>query len=474
MYARFIRVLALAAMTGLGALLVAPGEVDAGGRNNLRISESGAGAAREVNLGLNKSIVVELPRDAKDVLVSNPAIADVVIRTPRRAFIIGVAVGEANVVFFDGAGGQIATLDLQVSRDLVVIESTIREMMPGSNISVEMIGEAVALRGTAQTPADAQRAVDIATRIIGKPELVVNMISVTGQEQVMLKVTVAEVQRKIIKQLGIDLEAVLSGGGLSSAIVTQNPFSVAGKAISGSGVANTWTRANGDYLTGTLRALEQNGLVKVLAEPNLSAISGETANFLAGGEYPVPTGRDTDGNILVEYKPFGIALGFTPVVLSEGRISLHVTTEVSELTDENAIALTSATASSSLSIPGLKVRRASTTVEVPSGGALAIAGLIQEDMKQTIDGIPGLKKLPVLGALFRSRDFSHQQTELAIIVTPYMVKPVAPDKLEGPGRNLDMADDPQTILLQRINRIYGVGSAPANGAYHGRYGFIVE
>ncbi len=472
MFGKFIRVLALVATAVLAGAVGAPDAATAASQSQLKIS--GNGGVRQVNLGLNKSIVVELPRDAKDVLVSNPAIADVVIRTPRRAFIIGVAVGEANVVFFDGAGNQITTLDLQVSRDLVVIESTIRQIMPGSNISVEMVGEAVALRGTAQTPSDAQKAVDIATRIIGKPELVVNMISVSGQEQVMLKVTVAEVQRNVIKQLGIDLEAVLSGGGLSSALVTQNPFSVAGKAIAGSGATATWTRPNGDYLTGTLRALEQSGMIRVLAEPNLSAISGETANFLAGGEFPVPTGRDSDGNILVEYKPFGIALGFTPVVLSEGRVSLRVTTEVSELTDENAIALNSDAASSSLSIPGLKVRRASTTVEVPSGGALAIAGLIQEETKQVINGIPGLKKLPVLGALFRSRDFAQHQTELAIIVTPYMVKPVSPDKLEDPGRNLEAASDPQTVLLQRINRIYGVGAASASGAYHGRYGFIVE
>ena len=459
-----LRIAATAIILGLG--WSGSQEVAADGyRSQLRIGPNST--VKQVKLGLNKSIAIELPRNARDVMVSNPKVVDAVMRTPRRAFLFGMALGEANVFFFDQAGQQIAVLELQVSRDLKVLQSTIRSMLPGSSIKVESIGESIVLRGSAASAADAQSAGDIAASFIGDKDKILNMVAAAGEEQVMLRVTVAEVQRNIIKQLGIDLSGSLNAGSLASSVITGNPFSVAGALIGNNQATLTWSEGS-DSISANIKALEQNGVVRILAEPNLSAISGESAEFLAGGEFPVPTSRDADGNISLEFKPFGIGLSFTPVVLGSGRISLKVNTEVSELTEEFSFQL------NGLTVPGLKVRRASTMVELPSGGSLAIAGLIRDDYRQIINGVPALKELPVLGTLFRSRDFQRKQTELVIIVTPYMVRPVNRKKLEDPGRNLEAASDPQTIFLDRLNRIYGVGGAGAKGAYHGRIGFIVE
>ncbi|MCC2112875.1 MAG: type II and III secretion system protein family protein [Hyphomicrobiales bacterium] len=432
-----------------------------------RIRIGADAVVKQVKIGLNKSVAIDLPRNARDVMVSNPKVADAVMRTSRRAFIFGIAVGEANVFFFDEAGQQMAVLELQVARDLKVLQSTIRKMLPNANISVESIGESVALKGTAASPADAQRAADIAASFIGDNEKILNMVTAADKEQIMLRVTVAEVQRNLIKQLGIDLSGSFNAGSLASSVITNNPFSVAGSLVANNVATGTWTKGN-DSISATVQALEQNGVVRILAEPNLSAVSGEAAEFLAGGEFPVPTSRDSDGNIVLEYKKFGIALAFTPVVMSEGRVSLKVNTEVSELTEEFSFQL------AGLNVPGLKVRRASTTVELPSGGSVAIAGLIRDEYRQIINGVPALKDLPVLGTLFRSRDFQRKETELVIVVTPYTVRAVNREKLEDPGRNLEPPSDPQTVFLDRLNRIYGVGGGKGNGTYHGHIGFIVE
>ena len=220
-------------------------------------------------------------------------------------------------------------------------------------------------------------------------------------------------------------------------------------------------------VTHAIRALERDGLIKTLAEPNLTAVSGETARFLAGGEYPIPV-VDTSGALSVTYKEFGVSLAFTPVVMSEGRISLKIETEVSELTNTGAVTL------SSISIPALKKRQAKSTVELPSGGSLALAGLISDSMKQNIDGFPGLKDLPVLGTLFRSRDFIKEETELVVIVTPYLVRPSARRELARPDDGLAPATDKKANFLGHLNKIYGRGTAMPDGGLKGDYGFIVE
>ena len=231
-----------------------------------------------------------------------------------------------------------------------------------------------------------------------------------------------------------------------------------------------YDNGKGNSINGVLRALDETGMIRTLAEPTLSAISGESASFLAGGEFPVPTGIDTTtGSASVTFKPFGVSLNFSPVVLSEGRISIHVKTEVSELSSEGEITV------SGITVPSLKVRRAESTLELPSGGAMVLGGLLQDRVRQSIDGFPGLKDLPVLGTLFRSRDFQRAETELVIIVTPYLEKPVATSALARPDDGFGVASDATSDFLGRLNRVYGsVGHPAPAGSYRGTYGFILE
>ena len=278
----------------------------------------------------------------------------------------------------------------------------------------------------------------------------------------MLKVTVAEVQRDVIKQLGIDLSGSFNYGAAVVNFNTQNPFSATGQTLSNTALAGTCKS-----VTATLRAMERAGVLRTLAEPNLTAISGETASFLAGGEFPIPNGLSCDTTKSppvcqpqVDFKKFGVSLIFTPVVLSEGRISLKVMTEVSDLSTENALTLSVAGLDQTLTIPSITTRRAETTVEIPSGGSLAMAGMIQEQTKQQINGVPGLMQLPILGTLFKSRDYINHQTELMVIVTPYIVRAVAQKQLSRPDDGFADPNDPSTVLLGRLNRIYGAAGKP--------------
>ncbi|MFN0265266.1 type II and III secretion system protein family protein [Tepidamorphus sp. 3E244] len=424
-------------------------------------------AARSVQLGLNKSLVVDLPRDAADVLVSSPKVADAVMRSSRRAYLIGMEIGETNVFFFDDRGEQIAALEIVVSRDLRPLEHTISQLIPGSDVRAESMADNIVLSGMVRSPLDAQKAMDIAARFVGDKEKVLSMIGAEGSEQVTVKVRIVEVKRSTLKQLGIDFpNAVIAAGSFASSMSVAHAFGATNLSPPNS-VTGTWT-SGGNSVSATVRALEKQGLLRVLAEPNLSAISGESAKFLAGGEFPVPVGRDSDGNIIIEYKEFGVGLAIQPVVMSGERISLRVSSEVSELSDEDQISL------GSISLPSITVRRAETTVEMPSGGSLVIAGLIRQDRNQVINGLPVVKDLPILGALFRSTDFVNNETEMVAIVTPHLVKPVAERELSMPSDNLHAPNDHEQYLLGRLNKIYGVSGAQPEGPYHGHIGFIVK
>ncbi len=431
---------------------------------------TGDGALRFVALGIGKSVIIDLPRDAKDVLVANPAIANAVVRSTRRAYLIGVAIGQTNVFFFDGDGRQIAGFDIAVTRDLNGIRAALRQTLPGVDIRVEGIGDSIALSGSAANAGESQQAFDLAAKLVGgDANKVVNNITIRGRDQVMLKVTVSEVQRDVIKQLGINLNASLGYGNTILKFNTDNPFSANGGAASATSATGAWLNG-GNTVAATVQAMERAGVIRTLAEPNLTAISGESATFLAGGEFPIPTGRTCDPatgacTTTITFKKFGIGLNFTPVVLSEGRISLKVSTEVSELSQEGALV------QAGLSIPSLRVRRADTTVEIPSGGALAMAGLIQEQTKAAINGVPGLLEVPVLGMLFKSRDYVNRQTELMVLVTPYIVRSVAPKDLSRPDDGFADPADPSSILLSKLNRIYGpTGKADPRRIFRGAYG----
>jgi pilus assembly protein CpaC len=492
--------------------------------------------AKRISLGLSKSVMVQFPFDLKDVLVSDPDKVDAVVQASNRVFLIAKKLGQTNAFFFDTKGQQILTLELSVGADLGGLDTLLKRLVPGSNIRTEMAGSAVVMSGVVRTPLDGKRANDIACQFVAtnksvgtnaassttttsgvnvtsgtqtegqynaqtqnqaaacgsNTKLVINLLTVEGEEQVMLKVTIAEVQRTLLKQFGVNIGALVNSGNFSTAILSQNALpltsaaglgtlplaNVASNALNitsigspvtgftNSGV-NTLYSAGDTQMAAALRALERDGLIRTLAEPNLTAVSGETAKFLAGGEYPVPV-VDSDGKLSVTFKEFGVGLAFTPMVLSEGRISLKIESEVSELTNEGAVVL------SSIQIPALKKRQAKSTVELPSGGSLAIAGLLSESTRQNIDGFPGLKDVPVLGTLFRSRDFQKSETELVVIVTPYMVRPTARQKLARPDDGLAPASDLKANFLGHLNRIYGKGRSLPPGDLKGDYGFIVD
>jgi pilus assembly protein CpaC len=311
----------------------------------------------------------------------------------------------------------------------------------------------------------------------------------------MLKVRISEMQRQVAKQFGVNLATAAIQNGVPILLSSNNQFGLLGQALNdlsggqigqvcadGSNPLSGTCVVRPNNLEGTFKALEQVGLLHTLAEPNLTAVSGETAKFLAGGEFPVPSGRDSSGNVSVEFKPFGVGLSFTPVVLSGGRISLQISTEVSELTNTGSFTLAGGssvvngvtTTTAGVTIPALAVRRAETTVELPSGGSFAIAGLMQHTTKQELDAFPGVKDLPILGALFRSRDFQNNETELVVVVSAYLVNPVAEAKLATPSDGFVEPADPETILLGRLNAVYKRNANPVTPTAAQPVGFVVR
>lgn len=475
-----VRSLSFSAVTALMLIPALASATDPDKNADVTVTSSIATKTRFVSLGVGKSVVVDLPREAKDVLVADPKIANAVIRSAQRAYIIGAAVGQTNVVFFDADGNQVASYDIAIKRDLNGMRAALKQMLPG--VQIEGVGESVVLTGTVASPVEAQQAGDIAAKLVGSPDKVVNSIVVRGRDQVMLKVTVAEVRRDVVKQLGVDLSANMNYGTAAVVFNNANAFTANnGPLASNNGLTGAALNKLGmPTVTATLRAMESAGVVKTLAEPNLTAISGESATFVSGGEFPIPTGvtcqtttSGTIGNCVqtVSFKKFGISLNFTPVVLSEGRISLKVMTEVSEVSMDNALT----GGQGGTTIPSIKTRRADTTLEVPSGGSIAMAGLIQEQTKQAINGMPGVDQIPVLGQLFRSQDFVNNETELMVIVTPYVVRAVAQKELSRPDDGFAPASDAQSALLARVNRIYGVAArAEPIGATPVNFGFIID
>lgn len=499
-----------------------------GHQSLIRVPDNGgAPVHKNIKIGLGKSAMVEFPRDVRDVMVSNPAAVDAVVLSSNRVFLLARTIGEANAFFFDSSGEQFATFEIFIERETAGLEGLLNRLIVGAHIKVEMLNQTVVLTGTVKNPTDSVRAANIARQFstvqyktsggekaegatIDKfeksdDETVINMLAVEAEEQVMLKVTVAEVQRSLLKQLGVNLGATINAGNFTTSLLTSNALPLTAAAGLGTlpipgvstvgdpndpaiacganeacmfnqgptagsfgnnGLDGGW-RVGNNSTAHAIRALERDGLVRTLAEPTLTAVSGEPANFLAGGEFPVPL-VDGTGQMSVTFKQFGIGLAFTPIVLSEGRISLKIETEVSELSNSGAVTL------NSIQIPALKKRQAKSTVELPSGGTLALAGLISDDTRQNIDGLPGLKDVPMLGTLFRSRDFIRNETELVVIVTPYLVRPTARSQIAQPGTGLQPASDRKANFMGELNTVYGKGESLPDGGLKGDYGYIVE
>jgi pilus assembly protein CpaC len=492
----------------------------------LRVDLTAGPGSQTLNLPKGKSAIIELPVDVRDMLVTNPQVADAVLRGPRSIYVLGVGQGSTDAVFFDAAGRKILTLAIRVDQDSGQLEDTLRRVLPNANIQVQPIRDSVILTGLVANASESSMASQIASQFVLKPENVLNMLAIAGKDQVMLKVRIVEVQRNIIKQLGVDSNAVLGqlgstqykfgmtptfgvNGGLmggmtggysvdtTQAPVVSRDVKVPLATCTAAGVCTTTETLKAyDFVdkndplsviktvagdtglnkaTAMLQAFERVGLVRTLAEPNLTVVSGEAGKFLVGGEFPVPTGQDSTGKVTIEFKPYGVGLGYTPVVLSGGRISLKLSTEVSELSSLGAFTLASTGGSSSITVPGLTVRRAETTVELPSGGSLMIAGLLQQQTKQNIDALPGMTNLPILGSLFRSRDYLNGETELVVIITPYIVDPTRPQQLQTPADGLRTAGDMSTALLGRLNKVVKApAGANAGRAYQGPVGYVIE
>jgi len=469
--------LALAGLTIAAAAPVLPAVAHAQSRAAVPM---GAGA-QLINLPRGSSMAVDLPSDARDVIVPNPVVAEAMLHSPRRITIIGLQPGETDAVVLDAAGRTILSLRIRVDAGVSALQDTLSRVMPGSDVHAEAVNDSIILTGPVNSPGEADRASQVARAFVSAPEKVINMMTIAGSDQVMVKARVIEVQRTAIKQLGLDVDAVLNSVGDGLSFAQSATFGVSGSLLGG-GVLNYLDQSgDGNSLDTSIKAFERAGLVRILAEPNLTSVNGENAEFLAGGEFPVPTGRSVDATtgqvtIGVEFKPFGVRLAFRPIVLSQGRISLQLSTEVSELTQEGAFTL-GGTADDSLVIPALKVRRASSTVELPSGGSMMIAGLLREDTRQNIDQLPGIGSLPVLGSLFRSRDYLSGETELVIIIEAYIVSPTSPGRLQTPADGLVIANDAQTLLFGQLNQQYQpAGGVPAgsNAGWTGPVGYVIE
>ncbi len=499
-------VFALAAMFAAGPAAVGISVSNAEG-NVVKLAKGGS-RQQSITLGLDKSIVLELSSDAYDILVANPEVADAVSKTNRRIYLFGKDIGSTNIFVFGKDGEQIANLNLQVEQDTSGLQDNLNKYIEDSDIKIEIANNNMLLTGTVQTAADSAKAEALANAFLsggGSASLariaarraqalspgngtivitssgdsggssVINLLKILGDDQVTLKVTVAEISRTVMKQLGVNLFANGSLGGIS---FSGNVGTVTGL---GAGIADGGQKIAGQLgnttLTSYLNAMEQSGVMRTLAEPTLTAISGEKAEFMVGGEFNIlgaasrssnSTGQTTETESFRKIN-YGIGLEFLPVVLGPGRINLKVRTSVSEPTAEASAEM------AGRNVLSIRKRLADTTVELPSGGSMMIAGLVRDDVRQVLSGYPGASKIPILGTLFRSRDFVRNETELVIIVTPYLVRPVARNKLNRPDDNFNVASDGAGMFLGKLNRVYGTMKTdrPA-GRYHGVVGYIYK
>lgn len=443
---------------------------------------------------LGKAELVEVDGDIADVLVANPSVIDVMAVQSNRLYIVGLAVGDTNVIALDAHGNMIKKIDVHVKYDLQAIQSMINDLYPKENVQVRAVHDQILLTGEVSTPDTASKISNVVGHYVGDlqdekgttDELISNLLKVRGEQQVMLQVKIVEASRSVLKELGVETAlndndelatTTIFGGDVPNSVtnaessltvgsdigLSQDPFGV-GRILTDTGIAGFGTL--GIFLS----ALEEENLLHVLAEPNLTAVSGQQAGFLAGGEFPVPVGRDQTGNVVIEFREFGVSLNFKPVVLSDGRISLQMNTEVSSLDFDSAVVL------SDLTVPGLDVRRADTTVEIPSGGSLMIAGLLQSEAIKGMSGLPGISKTPVLGDLISSDSFRRDETELVVIVTPYLVEPYG-EKARADSRSPEerRANPLATAFAANIRKTYKEEEEDEDlFVGDGKYGYLLQ
>lgn len=454
---------------------------------------------------LNRSALVVLKSPMSEVMVANPEIADIHAHNGLNLSVVAKKIGRTNVRAFDKQGKLLREFDVTVTYDLPAIRRSLKNFLPDEAIGAEMVNTSIALTGQISNAGVAEKAVKIVQDFVHNENAqkqvassgdavaeypdILNLMQVISGQQVQLRVRVGEVNRSALKRLGFDLSYLSSASGSAVGLATGG--GIAGISAGGTPGQFTYTNVTdtyrgiltgklqpdgvrGDTLGGAIKALEQDGLFKLLAEPNLVAVSGEEAEFLAGGEIPIPTVQGTSGprsdsnnSVSIEYKPFGVAVKFTPFVLSENRIRMTVQPEVSEISTENAVLV------SGFSIPAITTRRAKTTIELAPGESYMIAGLIKDQTRAQIDQLPGAKELPVLGALFRSTEFKRNESELVIAVTPYVVDPVKSSDIKLPTDSFRPADQADMFFFGAMGALSGARTIN-NQALEGPIGFLVD
>ncbi len=415
-----------------------------------------------ITIEIGEGQLLRLDRAMSSVFIANPAIADVSAKSDRLLYLFGKAVGTTTLFALDSNDNVIANVAVKVNHSLSRLQSAIGELIPDGLVVASSVDGAIILSGSVETATEAENARRLAARFVGEGGEVINRLAVTAPNQVNLRVRIAEVSREVINQLGFNWDVFVDAGfdfGLSS----LNPVAGINSVFAGGDIGDV-------SIDALIDALAEDSLVTVLAEPNLTAVSGETASFLAGGEFPIPVSQDAD-TITVEFKQFGVSLAFTPTLIGRSRVSMRVRPEVSQLSSAVQVI------AGGLSIPSLTTRRAETTVELASGQSFAIAGLIQDNTRQEHRKVPGLGDLPILGALFQSDRFQRNETELVIIVTPYIVRPVDGDELRtplDPYRAPPMAARDGNKPVQRRTVPVNPAQAHSLGGASKNSGFIID
>lgn len=439
----------LALMFGLALGCVSPLYADTNDVLPPIITEKSGGAImdRHITITRGKSQVIKVNANIADVLVADPSVIEVGAMKSDRLYLIGAALGDTNVMIFDGEGNAIEQLDVHVRVDEDTLQHTLSSLFPDEDIIAKTVNDDIMITGQASNPAIAARIEQVAARFAGQDEAVVNMMSVKGEQQVMLKVKVLEVSRNILNELGLEVDGTLNKGAANGLFGSTGAVGLTAPTPVGTG--SLLFDVGASTISTIFQALERDGYISTLAEPNLTAISGENARFLAGGEYPIPTEIDDEGNVSYEYKPFGVSLAFKPVVMSKNRINLNVSTEVSNISNDFSFQL------ANLTVPGFDVRRAETSVEMPSGGTLMLAGLIESNTVNNMNRIPGIKDVPVLGDLTGSESFQRNETELVVMISAYLVKPYADEEQIVDRKPMEQTSPLNQALIANLQRTNG-------------------
>ncbi len=458
------------------ALLGAPAGAFAQAQSGAAAAAAAANSADHAPLVLEAGTgrVVSLSAPASNVFVADPKVAEVRPASAASLFVFGVAAGHTTVAALDNAGRVVAQYDITVQPaafGAMQAQAMITRLVKGSHVQVQPQSKGLLLSGVVGSAADAAQAVAIAKGYIGENQIVENQINIASPIQVTLRVRIAEVSREVVRNLGVNWQQLSTIGriGMLPALTlntNNNPISCVG---TGGGSAGGRTLCPGANFNGVIDALAQDNLARILAEPNLTVMSGQPASFLVGGQFPIPVAQQNN-SISVEYKNFGVSLSFVPTVFSDGRINLHVAPEVSKLSNLNSVQV--AAGSSNMVVPSLIVSRAETTVELGSGQSFAIAGLLQTDHSQGTSGIPGASDVPVFGSLFRDNTFDKKEVELVIVVTPFIVRPVDdPSALHLPTDGYTMPRELDRLLFMRQ---VGHGQPAVPVRIPGSAGFVVQ